>query len=250
MDKKKFFIRLSYNGTKYHGWQVQPNADTIQEELNRALSTLFREPIETVGTGRTDTGVHAKNYIAHFSVRNIDIRQKKQVIYKLNRILPGDIVIHDLKAMHEDAHARFDALSRKYVYVISTVKQVFSDDLCWQFSQPLDVELMRQASNMLLDIDDFTSFSKLHTDVKTNVCNVTYIRWLRSTNRLIFIIEADRFLRNMVRAIVGTMVDVGRGKLSISEFENIIKLKDRGKAGPSAPASGLFFYGAEYPYEV
>ncbi len=244
----RYFIQLSYKGTRYHGWQYQPNAITIQETLNKAFTVILREDIKITGCGRTDTGVHAKNYIAHFDCENSKLETKK-VCYKLNGYLPEDIFIKRIFKMNNNAHARFDATIRSYKYYISSKKEIFQADYCWQFYKELDISLMNEASQILLKYSDFTSFSKLHTDVKTNICNILEAYWLQKDDFLIFTISANRFLRNMVRSIVGTLIEVGLHRITLEEFESIIKLKDRRYAGVSAPAKGLFFDNIEYPYK-
>lgn len=248
----RFFIQFTYNGTAYHGWQVQENANTVQAELNKALATYLREPIETLGAGRTDTGVHAKRYVAHFDCANDSLDDNiSQHIYKLNCLLPQDISVYGLRKMHSDAHARFDATSRTYKYYICQTKNPFLNELAYTLLTPLDVEAMNKAALLLYEYSDFTSFSKLHTDVKTNNCKVTYAEWRKEEDgTLVFTITADRFLRNMVRAIVGSLLEVGKGKVSIDGFRQIIEIMDRGKAGVSVPAKGLFLTDINYPYNI
>ena len=243
----RYFIYLSYNGTNYHGWQVQPNALTVQETLNNALSTMLQEEIETVGAGRTDTGVHASFFTAHFESLNNKLDKDKKWVYKLNGILPDDIVINNITRVSPDAHARFDALSRTYKYHISKKKDPFNREFSYLLYGHLDINKMNKASLLLYDYTDFTSFSKLHADVKTNNCRVSLVKWEQIGNQIIFTIKADRFLRNMVRAIVGTLLEAGRGKLGIDEFRKIIESKDRSQAAASAPAHGLFLTNIEYP---
>lgn len=246
---QRYFLQLSYRGTSYHGWQVQPNAVSVQEVIERALSTLLREDIRVVGAGRTDTGVHASFFVLHFdtSKGNIDA---EPLVYKLNRFLPHDIAVQKLWKVKNDAHARFDAISRTYQYIISVKKNPFLTDLNYTYTGYLDVDKMNQAAKVLFEFDDFTSFSRLHTDVKTNICKIFQAEWRKKESKLVFEIKADRFLRNMVRAIVGTLLEVGKGKLTIAEFRNIIVAKDRGAAGASAPAQGLFLVNIEYPEEI
>lgn len=246
---QRYFLQLSYKGTHYHGWQVQPNAVSVQEVMEKALSTILREKIAVVGAGRTDTGVHASYFILHFEVENT-IPKKFDVVYKLNSFLPEDIAVQQCHAVSEEAHARFSAISRTYHYFISTRKDPFATETSYRYLQPLDVEKMNDAARMLFDYKDFTSFSRLHTDVKTNNCKIYEAHWKTDGTQLVFIIKADRFLRNMVRAVVGTLLEVGKGKLSIDEFREVIEMKDRGVAGASAPAQGLFLVDIEYPKEV
>lgn len=248
--KRRYFIKLSYNGKNYHGWQIQPNANTIQEELNIALSTVLQEGINCVGAGRTDTGVHAKNFYAHFDTINLFNIDVEHFLYKTNAILPNDIVIHSVHSMIDEAHARFSAISRTYHYFISLKKDPFCQDLSYFFPRELNVEIMNQACKILFEYKDFTSFSKLHTDVKTNNCKIIKAEWTETKNQIQFTIKADRFLRNMVRSIVGTMLEIGLGKISLEEFAQIIESKDRSNAGRSVPAQGLFLVNIEYPKEI
>lgn len=246
----RYFIFISYNGTNYHGWQVQPNGVTVQKILDEALSVVINENISTTGAGRTDTGVHALVFCAHFDSENDDLDTKKNFIYKLNRFLPKDISVTRIRKVKEDANARFSALSRTYKYYIARVKDPFSDGLSWYIHGDLDVKAMNKASAILLKYTDFTSFSKLHTDVKTNNCRIYEAHWDETENFLVFTIKADRFLRNMVRAIAGTMADIGKGKIDTMGFEGIIHAKNRCKAGKSAPAQGLFLTDIEYPEDI
>lgn len=242
---KRYFIYLSYNGTAYHGWQKQPNGISVQEVLAKALSTILRTDTEIIGAGRTDTGVHARLMVAHFDFEGkIDT---KHLSAKLNSILPNDIAIHNIREVKSDAHARFDAVSRRYEYHIVTSKSVFRNGLAARFAENLDIDKMNEAAAILFEFSDFTSFSKLHTDVKTNNCVIKQACWEKKDDELIFTIEADRFLRNMVRAIVGTLLDVGRGKMTTDEFRKIIEAKNRCKAGASVPACGLFLVDIQYP---
>lgn len=243
--KTRNFIELSYNGTNYHGWQIQPNAITIQEELNKALSTILREEIQVIGAGRTDTGVHASYFIAHFETNQGFDNEK--LTFKLNRFLSNEIFIHSIKKVHSEAHSRFDALSRTYHYFISRKKDPFRKETSWRIDYSLDIDLMNEAAKILFEYTDFTSFSKLHTDTKTNLCDMYHAQWYEKEHLLILKIEANRFLRNMVRAIVGTLVWVGNKKISVDDFRQIIETKNRGKAGCSAPPQGLFLTGIKYP---
>ena len=244
----RYFIDLSYNGTHYHGWQVQPNAVTVQATLNKALSVLLKSPTDSMGAGRTDTGVHAVQMVAHFDIEvSFD---REQMPYKLNAFLPKDIAVNTIKSVHEAAHARFDAISRSYIYKITTSKNVFEHDKCHCFTRPLDVNRMNEASRILRGYKDFECFSRLHSDVKTFLCQISYAQWTQTENHLEFKITAVRFLRNMVRAIVGTMLDVGIYKTSLDEFKNIIESKDRSNAGASAPAKGLYLTEILYPNSI
>lgn len=245
----RYFIIFSYDGAAYHGWQVQPNAATVQQVLESALSLVFRNTVSVVGAGRTDTGVNAAQMVAHVDLPDeTDVVQLK---YKLNRILPRDIAVADIRRVRNDAHARFDAVSRRYRYFVSTVKSPFSYRYSCRVPSNLDFETMNRAAEVLYDYTDFTSFSKLHTDVKTNNCKVMLAVWRRiDDGHWVFEIEADRFLRNMVRAIVGTLLLVGRGKIAIDDFRHIIEKKERCAAGDSAPAEALFLAEVKYPKEI
>lgn len=249
MENTRYFVKLSYNGTPFHGWQIQPNGITVQEEITKALRVILQQPeLMIVGAGRTDTGVHALNFFAHFD-STTKIVSPKDIVFKLNRFLPKDIVIHSLFEVKPDAHARFDAQQREYHYYINTEKDPFVQHTSWYFYGDLEVESMNKAALLLLKYSDFTSFSKLHTQVKTNNCRIDFARWEVEGKNLVFKIAADRFLRNMVRAIVGTLVEVGKGKISMADFEEIIKSKNRSRAGESAPAQGLFLKRIKYDFE-
>ena len=256
----RYFIYLRYDGANYHGWQVQPNASSIQAEMNRAVSIINGRETEVVGAGRTDTGVNASMMVAHFDAdRELDAN----VAEKLNRILPQDIGVYRVVRVRDDAHARFSALSRTYQYHIHFDRNPFNRQYSFHIPYPLDIDKMNQAAQRLMDYTDFTSFSKLHTDVKTNNCHITHAHWEPSPSTLLaatsllpatsspnpatFTITADRFLRNMVRAIVGTLIDVGRGQISVDEFCHIIERKDRCSAGMSVPGEALFLTDITYP---
>lgn len=243
---QRYFLQISFKGTNYHGWQIQPNAITVQEVIEKSLSILLREKIAVIGAGRTDTGVHASFFILHFDSANDDIITDK-FVFSLNNFLPDDIAVQKIWKVKSDFHARFSAVSRTYKYIITTVKDPFQTETSYKYTRKLDINRMNEAASVLFDFEDFTSFSRLHSDVKTNNCKIFLAEWKQENMQLIFIIKADRFLRNMVRAIVGTLLEVGRGKLSIDEFKNIIEMKDRGLAGTSAPAAGLFLVDIEYP---
>jgi tRNA pseudouridine38-40 synthase len=241
----RFFIELSYNGKAYHGWQNQPNAISVQEVLEKALSTLLKNTIALMGAGRTDAGVHASQMFAHFDFEEtIDY---KDLVYKLNSFLPKDIAVVDVFEVNSERHTRFDALSRTYNYKISTLKNVFDYDFAYQVQLPLDIEAMNQACKILLEYKDFQCFSKSNTDVKTYHCDIKEAFWTENSGKLRFTITADRFLRNMVRAIVGTMVNIGLGKLKPDDLHKIIASKDRSEAGFSAPAHGLYLVKIVYP---
>jgi len=236
-------IDLSYVGTCYHGWQSQPNATSVQETLEDALSKVLREKISVTGCGRTDTGVHAEYYVAHFDAQ-AEIDEK--LTDRLNGLLPSDISVFSIKHVADNFHARFDATKRSYKYVITQRKNPFLKGFSWYVRCPLDVAKMQEAANQLFDYIDFTSFSKLHTDVKTNNCRICRADFEVCNDLIVFHISADRFLRNMVRAIVGTLVEVGKGKLSVEDFCRIIESKNRCEAGQSVPADGLFLTEVEY----
>ena len=241
----RFFITLSFDGTNYHGWQIQPNSDSVQQRLQEALSTLLRQPIEVVGAGRTDTGVHARMMVAHFDWE--ELIDGKQLAYKLNKFLPQDIAVQEVRLVDEEKHARFSATSRTYHYFIHMRKDPFQQAYSWQVPFKLDFEKMNEAAKVLLEYRDFTSFSKVNTDTKTNLCDVKEAFWEEiAPDRWRFTITANRFLRNMVRAIVGTLVEVGRGRLSPEDVRRIIEAKDRCSAGESVPAKGLFLVDIKY----
>ena len=236
---------MSYKGKEYHGWQNQPNAISVQEVVEKALSTLLRETIAIVGAGRTDAGVHAKQMFAHFDTNTEFIAE--DLMYKLNSFLPKDIAIHAIFEVANDAHARFDALSRSYEYKIWLGRNPFLLDFSWQIhSQKPDVNLMNKAAKLLLEYTNFQTFSKVKTEVYTFNCDVTEAFWVQKDNELTFHISANRFLRNMVRAIVGTLIDVGLKKISVEDFRKIIESKNRGNAGLSVPAKGLFLTNIKY----
>lgn len=244
----RYFLEIAYKGTNYHGWQNQPNAITIQECIEKALSTVLRVKISIVGAGRTDTGVHAKQMFAHFDSRNpID----NILLHKVNSILPKDIAVYNLFKVKENSHARFDAVNRSYEYRIHFGKNPFLIEKSWQFTnKKLNVGLMNKAAEIMMNYSDFRCFSRSNTDVKTYICEITTAKWEQSKQQLIFYITANRFLRNMVRAIVGTLLDVGEEKISLKEFQQIIESKSRCNAGASAPAKGLFLTKITYPKSV
>lgn len=241
----RYFIKLSYNGEAYHGWQVQPNAITVQEVIEDALSKLLNESISITGAGRTDTGVHAKEMYAHFEIKNPV--ETSQLMYKLNAFLPSDIAIQDMYTVPDDHHARFSATSRTYEYHITIKKDPFKSKSAYYFKLPLDLVKMNEASELLLGYKNFKCFSRSNTDVKTYYCDISFANWELNDHLLVFTIKADRFLRNMVRAIVGTLIDIGIGKTSIDEFKGIIESENRSNAGASAPAHGLYLTQISYP---
>ena len=242
----RYCIEFSYSGKNYFGYQIQPNEISVQEVLEKALSTILREEIKITGAGRTDTGVHAKKIIAHF---NTEKKPGEQLVYQLNSFLPEDIAVKKIFGVRNDFHARFDATFRTYEYYIDLEKNPFTQDSAWQiWKRDLDVDRMNEACKILFEYEDFTSFSKLHTENKTNNCKISKAYWEQNGSELKFTISADRFLRNMVRAIVGTMVEVGNGKIEASDLRKIIEDKNRNSAGTSAPAQGLFLVDVGYDF--
>ena len=243
----RYFIYLSYNGKEYVGWQRQPNGISVQQRLEESLSTILREEISVVGAGRTDAGVHARLMVAHVDLAE-PLEDPAALAGKLNRLLPKDIAIRKIVPVTDDAHARFSATARTYRYYLCTEKDPFLYEFSYRVHAMPNVEAMNKACQILFEYTDFTSFSKLHTDVKTNNCTITQAEWVREgDSRLVFTITADRFLRNMVRAIVGTLLEVGSGKLSIDGFRRVIEQKDRCRAGNSVPGHALFLEHVEYP---
>lgn len=244
----RFFIELSYDGTAYHGWQIQPNGKSVQETLQQALKMLLHENIAVTGAGRTDAGVHAAMMVAHFDLSfppQGDL--ERGLVYRLNGVLPHDIAIHRIYEVPDDMHARFSARARTYYYYVHTRKSPFLRDRSWRLVHTPDFEAMNRAAATLFEYEDFTSFSKLNTDTKTNICHITSARWVQLADyEWRFEITADRFLRNMVRAIVGTLMEVGRGQLTIDGFRQVIECKDRCAAGDSVPARGLFLQRVDY----
>lgn len=241
----RYFITFSYDGTAYHGWQIQPHSLSVQEELQKAMSILLRKPMEVVGAGRTDTGVHASKMVAHFDYdEEVDC---PQLVYKLNKLLPRDIAVQQVEPVAEDMHARFSAKSRTYHYFVHMGKNPFLRSYSWQVYGNIDFELMNQAASVLMEYKDFTSFSKVNTDTKTNDCTITEAHWDRvGEDQWCFTITANRFLRNMVRAIVGTLMEVGRGRMTIEQLRRVIDAKDRCCAGDSVPGNALFLVQVKY----
>ncbi|MEC8831185.1 MAG: tRNA pseudouridine(38-40) synthase TruA [Bacteroidota bacterium] len=244
----RYFVQFSYFGKAYHGWQNQPNAITVQEVLEKAFSTLLREKVEVVGAGRTDAGVHAREMYCHFNVDGIP--HVDDLVYRLNAFLPDDIAVQGIYPVTPDAHARFDATERTYEYWIVKEKDPFLFDHAHFVKHALDLEAMNQAAQILLDYTDFECFSKSNTDVKTFNCDVRQAVWAIQGEKLVFTISADRFLRNMVRAVVGTLLDVGMGKMPVQDIHKVIASKDRGEAGVSVPAKGLYLTKVSYPKEI
>lgn len=244
--KRRYFIYFSYKGTAYHGWQIQPNGISVQSVLTEAMSRILRTEIGLLGAGRTDAGVHAQLMVAHFDLETL-LPGDFDLVAKLNSLLPKDIAVYKIVAVKPDAHARFDAISRRYEYHIVGRKNVFRQELATKVNGPLDFEAMNVAAQKLTAYRDFTSFSKVHTDALTNNCSVTLAEWQQVGEEWVFSIQADRFLRNMVRAIVGTLLEVGRGKMTVNEFVAVIESEDRCKAGVSVPAQGLYLVEINYP---
>jgi len=243
---QRYFIYLSYNGKNYCGWQIQPNGVSVQQKLEESLSIILQEQISITGSGRTDSGVHARLMVAHFDCeKSFDCMT---LCKKLNGFLPSDIAVLKIVEVIPEAHARFDAISRTYKYYIITKKNPFYEDYAYRIPSVLNFNSMNEAAEILLEYEDFTSFSKLHSDTKTNNCKVMYAKWEQESDSLwFFTIQANRFLRNMVRAIVGTLLQVGRGKITVEDFRGIIEMKNRSIAGTSAPAHALFLVDVTYP---
>ncbi|WP_271392677.1 tRNA pseudouridine(38-40) synthase TruA [Aequorivita sinensis] len=244
----RYFIEIAYNGKNYFGWQRQPKQMSVQQVIEESLSTLLREDIKITGAGRTDAGVHAKQLFAHFDFEAIN--NTKALVFRINSFLPKDISVVNIFQVRDNAHARFDAVAREYEYVISLRKDPFSQDFAYQLNKIPDVDLMNKTSELLFNHIDFQCFSRSKTDVKTYNCVISKARWELIDNKLTFTISADRFLRNMVRAIVGTLLDVGFGKTSAEDFQAILNSKNRSKAGASAPAHGLYLTKVKYPEEI
>lgn len=244
----RYFIEIAYNGKNYFGWQRQPKQMSVQQVIEESLSTLLREDIKITGAGRTDAGVHAKQLFAHFDFEAIN--DTKALVFRINSFLPKDISVVNIFQVKDNAHARFDAVAREYEYVISLRKDPFSQDFAYQLNKIPDVDLMNKTSELLFNHIDFQCFSRSKTDVKTYNCVISKARWELIDNKLTFTISADRFLRNMVRAIVGTLLDVGFGKTSAEDFQAILNSKNRSKAGASAPAHGLYLTKVKYPEEI
>lgn len=254
----RYFLKLSYNGTPFHGWQIQPNASSVQQTIEEALSTILRAPVSITGAGRTDTGVNAKVMYAHFDLpQEADdkrLHDTRRFLLSINRLCGPDINIEEIFKVHDEAHARFDASLRTYKYFVSFCKSPFLDGISWHSPSHLDKDKMNEAARLLLSTKDFTSFAKLHTDVKTNICDLSHAEWsdwdspFLPEKGLVFTVSADRFLRNMVRALVGTLVEVGRGKITVEDFKRIIDARDRCSAGTSMPPQALFLWDIKYPY--
>lgn len=246
----RLFISLSYNGSPFCGWQAQPEGRSIQGELERALSLAFGEAVEVVGAGRTDAGVNARNYIAHFDLTAAELKEPKQSVRKINAILPREIRVFDIFLVSPDAHARYDALSRTYKYFLHTEKDPFAH-FSYLYTFPLDMEAMNRAATHLLGAHDFASFEKTGSDNGTSLCTVTEARWERlDASHLVFTVTANRFLRNMVRAMVGTLLEIGRGKKDEAWIDDVLSARDRGSAGQSVPGEALFLDTITYPYPL
>ncbi len=241
----RYFVRFSYFGKAYHGWQRQPNAITVQQLLEEAYTTLLRLPVSLVGAGRTDTGVHAREMMAHYDLEAAP--EDEDLIYRLNALLPDDIAVQEIRPVQPQAHARFDAIERTYEYWVVSQKDPFYMHTALYLKKPPDIKAMNEAATVLLDFKDFECFSKSNTDVKTYNCDIRFAAWSEEKDKLIFTITADRFLRNMVRAIVGTLLEVGQGKCSVADVKGIIKSRDRSRAGASVPAKGLYLTRVRYP---
>lgn len=241
----QYKLTLAYNGENYHGWQTQPNAPTVQETLERAFSLILRQNTSITGCGRTDTGVHAEYYVAHFDTYDIN-GKIGDLVHKMNSFLPKDIAIYNIEPVGDDFNARFSAVKRSYRYWIHTRKDPFLDRSSWLVPYPIDIEIMNQGCEILKRYTDFASFCKAGSDNKTTICHISSAQWTQDGHRIKFEITADRFLRNMVRAIVGTMVDLGLGKTTLADFEDIIKSHKRSSAGQSVPAKGLALVDIRY----
>lgn len=245
----RFFITLSFNGKKYVGWQIQPNGVSVQQTLQDALSVILRQEVAIVGAGRTDAGVHARGMVAHFDWEG-DPFSPADLVHKLNNFLPKDISLSTIRQVRVDAHARFSAISRTYRYYVTTVKDPFRHEFVYRLPSQPDLHAMNLLCEVLKEYEDFTSFSRLHTDVKTNNCKIKYAGWEKNGDLCVFTICADRFLRNMVRAIVGTLLKAGRGRLDEQGFRRIIEAKNRSAAGDSAPGHALFLDKVAYPEDI
>jgi tRNA pseudouridine38-40 synthase len=243
----RYFLQLSYFGKQYHGWQRQPSDLSVQEILEDRLGKLLGNTVDIVAAGRTDAGVHARMMVAHF---DWEAPLEEEIIYRLNAFLPEDIAVQGVRAVHPEAHARFNATSRTYQYRLLREKDPFEKDTAYYLNQPLDFDAMNKAAAVLLSFEDFKAFSRTHTDVKTYICRISRAEWAREGASWVFTITADRFLRNMVRAVVGTLLLVGKGMITPEDVKTIIKSRDRSRAGASVPAKGLYLTGITYPNEI
>lgn len=244
----RFLLQLSYNGTSFHGWQRQNNAPSIQQEIEEKLTTIFQQNTAIVGCGRTDTGVHASQYFAHFETE-IEF-DTSTLLHKLNSMLPQGVAAQGVSAITNNGHARFSATKRSYEYHITKVKNPFAADLAYKCNLQLDLNRMNKACAMMLGEKDFGCFCKANADNHTNICNVSEAKWIETDTMFIFSISANRFLRNMVRAIVGTMLEIGQKKMSLEGFQTVLDSKDRTFAGPSVPPHGLYLTVVDYPSEI
>ncbi|MBI2279626.1 MAG: tRNA pseudouridine(38-40) synthase TruA [Bacteroidetes bacterium] len=242
----RFFLEIQYNGTNYHGWQIQENAHSVQAEINKALSIFLQEEILVLGCGRTDTGVHAKHYVAHFDTEILF--EENQLVYKLNSLLPKDISCSSVFQVPDKKHARYSATSRTYEYWIIQHKNPFFTDSAYYLPSKLSIDLMNKAADLLIQQTDFSSFSKSRTGTTTNICEISFAKWEMKNDVLIFTITANRFLRNMVRAIVGTLIEIGQEKIPVNSIHKIIASKNRSSAGASVPAHGLYLTEVNYPF--
>lgn len=245
----RYFIHMAYNGSRYHGYQIQPHAESVQATVEQCLSLKLGQTVSITGCGRTDTGVHARNYYAHFDIEK-EIAEPEALAHQMNAFLPEDIVVYRIWQVAPELHARFDAVSRTYHYYITRTKNPFHTQDAYFLYGDLDVEKMQEAANILFEYEDFTSFSKVHTQVKTNNCKIMEARWSEQEGLLVFRIKADRFLRNMVRAIVGTLLEIGKGRMTLDEFRAVIERKDRCEAGTSVPAHALFLEEVDYHPQI
>ena len=243
----RYFMQFSFFGENYHGWQRQPKDLSVQEVVEDRLGTLLGKRADIVAAGRTDAGVHARIMMAHF---DWEPPLREDLLHRLNAFLPDDIAVQWIRAVRPDAHARFDALSRTYQYHLVQQKDPFERDRAYYLTHPLDFEAMNTAAALLLEYSDFQAFSRVHTDVKTFICDIRYAKWDREGEVWVFTITADRFLRNMVRAVVGTLLEVGKGKMTVGDVKSIIKSRDRSRAGASVPAKGLYLTGITYPEDI
>ncbi|MEI6123862.1 MAG: tRNA pseudouridine(38-40) synthase TruA [Bacteroidota bacterium] len=245
----RYFVKLAYDGTAYHGWQIQDNALTVQEILEKKISIILKQVIELNGCGRTDAGVHALVYYAHFDIEK-EIPDLKNIMYSINSILPHDIIVKNIQKVKYDYHSRFSAINRTYKYFINPNRNPFKICFEYHFAPYLDIELMNDACSILMKFRDFSCFSKFNTQVNNNLCIINEAIWEKNQDGIVFTITANRFLRNMVRAIVGTMIELGLKKRSIDDLKNIINNGKRSDAGTSVPAKGLFLFSIEYPEEM
>ena len=247
----RYFIKLSFNGSTFHGWQHQPNASSVQAKIKEALTAILKEPVSVTGAGRTDAGVHARTFYAHFNcIRELEPEKITGLVYNLNGFISEDITIHSIFPVKDDAHARFSAVLRTYQYVITRKKDPFLKSFSYYYAGKLDLAEMNAGALVLLQNTDFTSFAKTPTDSKSFICHLKEATWEEKDDLVIFTISADRFLRNMVRAIVGTLLELGRGKINLEEIQRIIEKKDRCAAGFSVPAKGLFLTDIRYPEDI